>query len=105
MASHDAVIRTDEDRIAKAEIADAGGNLTDLRLGMGSGVMGLGQQMIDRAGLDVPHQVGADRFELFFDLLDITSPARLLAGVVLVVHLPAKCPVPDSNLPGGYDRE
>jgi len=58
MAGHDAVIRTDEDRVAEAELTDAGGNLFDLGGGMGARIVGVGQQVIDRAVLDMPHQVG-----------------------------------------------
>jgi len=39
MAGDHGVVRCDEDRVYKSELADAGGNLVDLVIGMGSSVL------------------------------------------------------------------
>ena len=57
VAGDDAVLAVDEDRVGPAELPDRAGDLRDLRVGVGAGVAGVGDQRGERALLD--REVGA----------------------------------------------
>ena len=49
VAGDDAVVAVDQDRVGPAELADRGGDLRHLGIGMGAGVAGIGDQIDERA--------------------------------------------------------
>ena len=52
MAGDDIAVLADQDRVGEAEGADAAGDLGDLRIAVGAGIAGVGNQPLDRPLLE-----------------------------------------------------
>ena len=83
MAGDDAVLAVDQDRVGPAERLDGGGDLRDLGGGVGAGIAGVGDQLIQGAVLDreVAARRGRERRALCSEL---RSTAELVdcSGVI-----------------------
>ena len=56
MARDDAGVAINQDRIRETELADAGGDLRDLGVGVRARILRIGDQPVERPMLDVPGQ-------------------------------------------------